>query len=164
MYIFDNTNTTIMKKTLYLLSIVMFAFVSCKDDDGPVAPGNQQQPKTLLTGKWNMIKGEMFTDGKLTFSEDLKKPGCEYDFLDLKSNGKKDETYHNEDDCTPENDAGTWSFLESSKQLTVVDDEDGYTVLYQVVSLTNTDLKLKLLVEDGGAVPANIEVYAYLKK
>lgn len=62
------------------------------------------------------------------------------------------------------NQQGIWVFVESSKQLTVIDDEDGYKILYQVVSLTKTDLKLKLLVEDGSAVPANIEVYAYLKK
>lgn len=146
------------------MAIILVSFVSCKDDDAAVDPGNGQQPKTLLIGKWNMMKGEIYTDGKLTYEDDLKKTGCEYDFIDLKNNGKKDETYHNEEDCTPENNPGTWSFVESSKQLTVIDDEDGYKILYQVVSLTKTDLKVKLLVEDGAAVPANMEVYVYLKK
>jgi len=153
-----------MKKTLYFLSIALLSLTGCKNDDTTVYPINPEQPQNLLVGKWNMIKGEMYTNGELTLEEDLKTADCDYDFYNFKNDGKKDETYHDEDNCSPENFAGKWSYTEAAKRLTITDDDDGYEMLFEVVSVSKTDLKIKLLVEDGTAVPAGIDVFTYLKK
>lgn len=111
-----------------------------------------------------MVKGEVYTDGKKTFENALKVADCENDFIDFKSNGQKDQIYHDEDDCTTENETGKWTFDESSNQLTVIDDIDEYKMLFEVASITKSELKLKLLVEDGSAVPKNMKVFIYFKK
>ncbi|SFN51713.1 Lipocalin-like domain-containing protein [Paenimyroides ummariense] len=153
-----------MRKNIVLLFMSIFVFTSCKNDDTTAIPSEPDDPKTLLLGKWKMIKEEMYRDGNLTNSENLKNPECDYDFYDLKKEGIKDEVYHDsENSCLPENYKGLWSYDESKKIITLTDDDNGELIL-QVTSLTNNDLKVKIIREDGSSPPTGFEVYLYLKK
>lgn len=153
-----------MRKNIVLLFVGIFVIISCKNDDTSVMPGESANPKTLLLGKWNRVKEETYKDGNLTNSENLKNPACDYDFYDLKKDGIKDEVYHDsENSCLPENYKGLWSYDESKKTITLTDDDNGELIL-QVTSLTNSDLKVKIIREDGSSPPAGFEVYIYLKK
>lgn len=149
-----------MKKLVALSALLSLTLVSCGDDDNkaPVA-------EVTVAGKWNLVKSETYEDGTLTDTENLKSGSCDYDYFDLKSGGVKDEVYHNEqDNCTPDNWPGTWSYSESNKYVTMIDSDDNYTVVFQVVSLTATDLKVKMISDDGDTPPQGMEVFAYLKR
>ena len=147
-----------MKKVLLAATFAAFALVSCGDDD------NTTKSEITVAGKWNLVKAEYIEDGETT-TEDLKPGSCDYDYYDLKGGGLKDEVYHNENDnCATENWPGTWSYNESNKYVTMIDADDDYTVVFQVVSLTATDLKVKLISDGGNTPPDGNEVFAYLKR
>lgn len=149
-----------MKKIVFFSALLSLSLVSCKDDDNTTTA-----PEVTVAGKWNLVKSETFEDGTLTNTEDLKPGSCNYDYYDLKSGGLKDEIYHNEDDnCATDNFPGTWSYSESNKYVTMIDSDDNYTVVFQVVSLTATDLKVKMISDDGDTPPQGMEVFAYLKR
>lgn len=153
-----------MKKSIFLLIMGTSIFFSCKSDDTTILPLEPVSQKTLLLGKWKMIKKEIYKDGNLIGSENLKNPQCDYDFYDLKKDGIKDEIYHDsEDSCLPENYKGLWSYDESKKIITVIDDQDG-ELMAQVISLTQSDLKIKIIREDGSAPPIEFEFYSYFEK
>ena len=148
-----------MKKLVFFSALLSLSLVSCKDDDNTTTT-----PEVTVAGKWNLVKAEYIENGETT-TEDLKPGSCNYDYYDLKVGGIKDEVYHNEDDnCTTENWPGTWSYNESNKYVTMIDSDDNYTVVFQVVSLTATDLKVKMISDDGNTPPEGTEVYAYLKR
>lgn len=152
-----------MKKIVFFSALLSLSLVSCGDDDKP----QDQTPivQDPLVGKWNMVKGEAYQNGTLLLEEDLKPGDCNYDFYELKTGGVKDEVYHDEEaDCAQDNYIGTWAYNAASKQVTLVDEEDGYTMVVEVVSVTAGDLKIKLISEDGESLPEGIEVFTYLKK
>lgn len=147
-----------MKKVLLAATLAAFALVSCGDDDNKA--GNQ--PK--LDGKWNLVSAEYIQDGETT-KEDLKPGTCDYDYYDLKAGGVKDEVYHDEEDgCSTDNWPGTWSYDAAKKQVTLIDSDDNYTLVWEVVSLTASDLRMKLISDDGETAPEGYEVYANLKR
>lgn len=148
-----------MKKIVFFSALLSLSLVSCKDDDNTTTT-----PEVTVSGKWNLVKAEYIEDGETT-TEDLKPGSCNYDYYDLKAGGTKDEIYHNEDDnCATDNFPGTWSYSESNKYVTMIDSDDNYTVVFQVVSLTATDLKVKMISDDGNTPPQGTEVFAYLKR
>ncbi len=152
-----------MKKLVALSALLSLTLVSCGDDDKP----QDQNPiiQDPLVGKWNMVKGEVYQNGTLLLEEDLKPGDCNYDFYELKTGGIKDEIYHDEDaDCAQGNYTGTWVYNAAAKQVTLVDEEDGYTMVVEVISVTASDLKIKLISEEGEPLPEGIEVFTYLKK
>ncbi|WCM42978.1 DUF5004 domain-containing protein [Flavobacterium sp. CBA20B-1] len=149
-----------MKKLVFFSALL--SLVSCKDDDNTTTPVT---PEAKLEGKWNLVKSETYEDGTLTDTEDLKSEPCDYDYYDLKVGGTKDEVYHNPtEDCSTENWPGTWSYNESNKYVTLIDSDDDYTIVFQVISLTTTDLKVKMISDDGDTPPQGTEIYAYLKR
>lgn len=156
-----------MKKLFLLTTLLSLSLVSCGDDDKTTDPivTPVDNTQTLLTAKWNLVKGEYYQNGTLVQTEDLKPGTCDYDYYDLKSGGLKDEIYHNEeDDCSTENYDGTWSYNSATKEVTLIDTEDNYTIITEVISINATDLKIKMISEDGEAVPDGVEAYLYLKK
>lgn len=145
----------IMKKVLLAVGLMFFAIVSCSDDDKPV---NQLK----LEGKWNFISEERIVNGTSEMV-DLKPGSCDYDYYDLKADGVKHEVYHNEnDDCANSNWAGTWSYNAANRQLVLIDDMDA--VVWEIVSSTDSDLKLKLISLDGQPLPSGTVTYKYLKR
>lgn len=152
-----------MIRKIYFLSIGLIYLTSCKNDDTTASPINTEKTKTLLVGKWNMTKAETFVDGVITDKSDLKIPGCDYDFFNFKTDGTKEEVYH-EMDCSLETFDGTWFYEEATNRIDVIDKEDGFKTVFEVVSITKTDLKIRLLEGNGEPVPKEVEGYTYLKK
>lgn len=151
-----------MKKLVFLSALLSMTLVACGDDDKPAGENPNTQPK--LEGKWNLIQSETIEDGTST-KDDLKPGNCDYDYYNLKTGGTKDEVYHDEDnDCAKEEYPGTWSYDAAKKQITMIDSDDNYTLITEVVSLTTTDLKVKLVSADGETPPAGTEAYLYLKR
>lgn len=157
-------NTHYMKKII-LGVLLAGSLISCGDDDKPVDPVKQDETKTLLVGKWNMVKAEYYQNGQLVESEDLKSGSCDYDYYDLKTGGTKDEIYHDaEADCATENYPGTWTYESKGKTVTIVDAEDDYTIEAGIESINASDLKIKMISSGGQPAPEGIEVFLYLKK
>lgn len=149
-----------MKKVLSLLLLSSLALTSC--DETTVYP---VRPSTLISGTWKMVKQETYEKGTLIEAEDLKNPDCDYDYYVLNSDGTKDEVYHDASaHCSQDGYPGTWSFDEEANILTLIDDEDGYQFVAEPVEFTKAHLKLKLINDGGTPVPADFEVFIYLKK
>src|SRR5690554_5782117 len=131
-----------MKKIALFTALTAFMLTSCKDDDHLRDDG----AKDLLLGKWNMVKGEIYENGVLSDSENLSYEGCEYNYYEF-------------------NDDGTWSYNLVNKQITLVDAEDGYRFIAEIISMTDTDLKIKI-ISDGGDKPGDsgLEIYYFLEK
>lgn len=154
-----------MKKLVFLSALLSLSLIGCSSDDEKPIDDNTSDPQNLLVGQWNMVKGEVYQNGDLLFSEDLKLESCDYDYYNFKPDGIKDEVYHDDlDDCSTTNWTGTWSYNEQNDQITLIDDDDNYTLVLEVISVTTTDLKLKLVSDDGENIPEEIEVYQYLTK
>lgn len=154
-----------MKKLFLCSTLLALSLVGCKSDDSVVDPVTPESEKTLLVGKWNMIKGEIFINGELTEAQDLKDGDCNYNYFDFKNDGTKNEVYHNADDnCAPESFSGTWTYKAEGKLITLEDDEDGYVTKFNVVAVNSTDLKIKVVSDGGEAPPEGAELYIYLKK
>ena len=60
---------------------------------------------------------------------------------------------------------GTWSYNLVNKQISLMDAEDGYRFVAEIISMTDTDLKIKI-ISDGGDKPGDseLEIYYFLKK
>ena len=72
-----------MKKLLFLSTMLSLSLISCGDDD----QNNQDQDP--LIGKWNIVKSEIYENGTLTDSENLKPGSCDYNYYELKTGGVK---------------------------------------------------------------------------
>ncbi|SFN57359.1 hypothetical protein SAMN05421741_10797 [Paenimyroides ummariense] len=156
-----------MKKLVALSALLSLTLVSCIVDDRPAGDqsGSQDKTETLLLGKWNMVKRENYQNGNLVLEEDLKPFSCDYHYYDLKTDGIKDDVYHDLQNCSLIIYSGTWSYNPISKQITLYDNntEDGTTIA-EVKSLTKTDSKLKIISYLGKPTPNGTEVYLYLEK
>jgi len=155
-----------MKRIFFFLIIGAAFLTGCGEDDNVTGPVPSTNPsKEQLTAKWKMVKGEIYQNGKLVYSEDLKSEDCEYSYYDLKSNGSKDEVYFDpEDSCAMDNTPGTWTYDHNKKLITMTDTEDGYRMQVEIVTLTSTEFKFKLVKEGDDDIPEGTEIYGYLKK
>ncbi|HLW63015.1 MAG TPA: lipocalin family protein [Flavobacterium sp.] len=150
-----------MRKSVLFTVLTIFTLTSCEDDllrdDGN---------RDLLTGKWNMIKGEKYQGRVLIDSQNMSSEGCTYNYYKFLTDGTKNEVYHNfNEDCAVYNYDGTWSYSIKNKQITLIDNEDGYLFVAEIVSINETDLKVKV-ISDGGDNPneSGLEVYYFLEK
>jgi len=154
-----------MKKNFFILFVSAFVFISCQGDDSTANPieSEPENPQTLLLGKWKKIKREIYIDGSLTSTIDLKSAECDYDYYDLKNDGTKDNVFYRpEENCKDISINGIWSYDASKNIITLKDNVS--EILAQTVSLTKTDLKVKVIRENSASPPAGYEVYAYFKK
>ncbi len=150
-----------MKKILLFTSILCLSFTSCNNEDDSKSSSEKE---ALLVGKWNMIKAEFYKEGKLQDSKSLKSGECEYNYYNFKEDKTKDEIYHNANaDCATENDLGKWSYNGKLNQITLIDNEDGYTFIAEVISINENSAKFKV-VSDGGEKPKEEEIYYILEK
>ena len=152
-----------MKKIILLTSLLSLGLASCGNDDNTVL--ENETVETKLLGKWNAVKAEMYLNGKLEDSENLAAVKCENSYYEIKAGGTKDEVYFDEEgNCERENYPGTWTYNTSNKHITIVDSDDNYTMIYELVSVTNSDLKIKLIEDDGLTPDEGQEVFYYFKK
>lgn len=156
----------IMKKIVYILFIVVFSLYSCQNDDSvKPTPTESNNPKTLLIGKWNMIKKEIHQNGKLTSSTDLKNAECDYNYFNLKDNSTKDEIYHDpENNCKIDNYDGNWVYDDSEKKISLTSNNSEKELIAEIISLSKSNLKIKIIREDNSSPPVGFEVYLYLEK
>ena len=156
-----------MKKLVALFALLSLTLVSCIVDDRPAGDpsGSQDKTEKLLLGKWNMVKRENYKNGTLTMISNLKPFSCDYHYYDLKTEGIKDDVYHDLQNCSLIIYSGTWSYNPINKQITLYDNnnEDGTTIA-EVQSLTEANLKLKIISYLGKPTQSETEVYLYLEK
>lgn len=156
-----------MKKIILGLSaLACLAITSCSNDD------NNKTEETVIVdsaskkfeGKWKMVTGILIYQGE-TETEDLKIENCNYDFFDFRSNGTKDEVYHSEDgNCTENNYVGTWVYDQTDNTITTIDTEDNYEVIFEVIEISSTSMKIRLISDDGELLPKEVEIYIILQK
>lgn len=155
-----------MRKIIYAFcAFGIMAITSCSSDDNsnpddPII----ESPAKKVEGKWKFVTGIVIFQGQ-TITEDLKSEECDYDFLNFKANGTKDEIYHNTDDnCSQENFTGTWVYNLENDIITTIDNGDNYETIFEVVEISNSTMKLKLISDGGEIIPDTVEVYTLLEK
>jgi len=155
-----------MKRIFFFIALGTSILTSCGSDDNTSIPTTPTNPsKEQVTAKWKMVKGEVYQNGTLFYEENLKGENCEYSYYDLKSNGTKAEVFYDaEDDCDLDITEGIWTYNQSKKQITLTDSEDGYTMVMEVVTLSATEAKFKLVKDGDEEIPTSTEIYVYLKK
>ena len=155
-----------MKKVFFFIALGTGILTSCgSDDNATTTPTSSNPSKEQVTAKWKMVKGEIYQNGKLINEENLKGENCEYSYYDLKANGTKAEVFYDaDDDCDMDITEGTWTYNQSKKQVTLTDSDDGYTMIMEVVTLSATEAKFKLVKEGDDEIPTSTEIYVYLKK
>jgi hypothetical protein len=132
-----------MKKLSILFVSVLalgMSFVSCsKDDDNEVAAS--------VEGKWNYTSAALVAKGiEVPFDDFIdNQSGCAKDYIELKAAGVASSGEYSSD-CKLTVDAGTW--VKNGNTLTIV--SDGESVPYEVVSVTNSTMKLKISYNEGG--------------
>jgi hypothetical protein len=158
-----------MKKFYSILSVAlafsMLAFTSCSDDDGD----SINRTEVLTTKKWTVSKIEAGMADEYADITDSELYDCEVDDY---STFSKENVYiyaPGEDDCdgSVEANEGTWTWKDGEKilALTQFDETDDYTV----VSMSATELKLKLEYKDefvqvGGTTYYYTEITTYTGK
>lgn len=150
-----------MKKSVLFIVLTIFTLTSCEDDHLK-DDGNRD----LLIGKWNMIKGEKYQRGVFIDSENMSSEGCAYNYYEFNNDATKNEVYHNfYEDCSTYNYKGTWSYNLAHKQVSLVDTEDGYLFVAEIITINDANLKLKV-ISDGGDHPGDsgLEIYYFLEK
>jgi hypothetical protein len=129
-----------MKKLSILFVAVLalgISFVSCSKDDDNEAPG-------AIEGKWNYSKIQTTAAGINSPEIDYPNtPGCSKDFIELKTGGVANEGTYESAKCELNLDVTTWK--KDGNKLTIVGDE-----VYEIVSVTNTTLKLKYSYTESG--------------
>ena len=156
-----------MKKIILgITTIACLAIASCSSDDNSTQDNPVvESPSKKFEGKWKMVTGIVIYNGQ-TQTQDLKPGDCDYDFYDLKSNGSKDEVYHEtENNCTETNWVGTWNYNADENTITAIDSDDNYTVVFEIIEFSTNTMKVKL-IEDDGVNPENsgFEIYSILQR
>jgi hypothetical protein len=129
-----------MKKLSVLFVAVLalgISFVSCSKDDDNEAAG-------AIEGKWNYSKIQTTAAGQTSPEIDYPNtPGCNKDYIELKTGGVANGGTYEGTKCELDLDVTTWK--KDGNKLTIVGDE-----VYEIVSVTNTTLKLKYSYTEAG--------------
>lgn len=129
-----------MKKGTTLVVLVlafMMTFISScsSDDDDALNPATAS-----IEGKWNFNKIAEEIDGVKYPEENYNDDnGCPKDFVELKSGGDFVEGYYYGLECTLETSLGAWSKNGAIVTVTL----DGESISYEIISVTNSTLKIK---------------------
>ncbi len=151
-----------MKKIVLMtaFAVLGLSFNSCKSDDEVVIIKSK---KDLLEGKWNMVKEEVYFDDVLQHTQDLKAADCDYDFYHFYADGTKEEVYFN-NDCNLREYDGIWNYNEATKELTIVDSDDEYTMIYRLLNIDASSLEIQLINEDGKVIQEQVKIITYLNR
>src|SRR5690606_3257942 len=131
-----------------------------KSDDGVMTIKSK---KDLMEGKWNMVKEEGHFDDVLQHTQDVKVADCDYDFYHCNADGTKEEVYFNNDCKLTEYD-GIWNYNEATKELTIVDSDDEYTMIYRLLNIDASSLEIQLINEDGKVIQEQVKIITYLNR
>lgn len=157
-----------MRKVLWkvatCMAIVLLSFgvCSCGDDDE-----DSVGSRDLLIGTWNGVyyldqeweDGEMVNDSKMDFVNGANRYSIEF---------KEDGTYVEKDVYNHSSSTnyyhGTWTY--SGNKLTMIDtDDDGYTEVWTVTKMTETELvyELREKEKEDGSVYEYYEQHAFVR-
>lgn len=125
-----------------------FAFSSCCDDeDSPVSAS--------IKGKWNFDKMSLTINGVTSpeLDYDDNEPGCPKDYVEFAPGAVFNEGDYSGSECLLDITTGTW--YKNGNAVTIT--SEGVVVPFEVVSLTDTILKVKYSeTQDGTTVIVNI--------
>lgn len=134
-----------MKKIkLVFISILVLgaSFSSCTKEEGPV-------DMSLIIGKWNFNKTS-FTQGVITTPESEysgNEAGCNKDYIEIVAGGvAKAGDYSTA--CAFSQKEGTWVASDNNLTVTVTDSTLGG--VFQVVSVSSTEMVLKITTTQNG--------------
>jgi hypothetical protein len=132
-----------MKKLSVLFLSVLalgMSVVSCSSDD--------DKAEASIEGKWNLSKMS-YTVKEVTSPEmdNLDNtPGCTKNYLEIKTGGIAVSGAYEGSDCTLSKETGTWS-RDGNKITTKF---DGDTVVYELISVTDSGLTLRYTFTESG--------------
>lgn len=136
-----------MKKSLILSAFILVSvlnFTSCSSEDvsSPTAATDE------LVGKWNFSKFSTSFNGVTTpeLDYDDNEPGCPKDYLEFKTGGVFNNGEYSGSTCVLDSESGTWT--QSGSTITITEGTDVFTA--QLVSVTSSELKLKVTETDNG--------------
>ncbi|MFC4740717.1 lipocalin family protein [Flavobacterium ponti] len=131
-----------MKKLLILFLLASVTIVSCNKDD--------DSGSGSIEGNWEFSKYGGILSGQEFLVDYEHTPGCNKDFIEIKSGGAIVDHYFYDDGdgCYEESETGTWvkdgnSFLATYS---------GYTEGGEILELNNTTLKVKATDPDTNEV------------
>jgi len=154
-----------MKKAFYTLLFIAFTTSVIAYSNSPKTTDSLPPANTdikLLEGKWKMVKGEIYSEGKLIDTDNLKSDSCEYNYYEFLPKGIKKEVQYDDEDCSTKDFPGTWSYNASTKLLTIIDNEDGVEIKATVIEVTKNTLKIQLFPDEE--MPENTALFMYLIK
>ena len=133
-----------MKKVsiLFVSAIALF-LTSCSKDD------NNSSSAESIEGKWNYSKMSMTSNGQTTPETDYddNETGCSKDYLEIKTGGVFDEGDYTSG-CAFTKYSGTWTKVENFYTFV----SSGNSEIYELVSVTSTELKFRIGETVGGLV------------
>ncbi len=134
-----------MKKTsiLFISALVLgITFASCSKDNLPTVSAS-------IEGKWNFNKTSFTQSGITTPEVDYSgnQAGCSKDYIDIIAGGVVNSGNY-VSGCTLVPDTGTWT--QTGNNVTVSVPSISMTGTFEVVSLTTTELKLKITTTQNG--------------
>lgn len=134
-----------MKKIIILFVIAFVSgmnFTSCTSEE--VSPSSS----STIVGKWNYSKLSYTINGVTSpeIEYDENEPGCSKNYIEFKTGGVFNKGEYSGSTCVLDSESGTWT--QSGNTITFSDGTDVYTA--QIVSITSTELKVKLIETDSG--------------
>jgi hypothetical protein len=134
-----------MKKIITLLIVTLslgMISISCSNDE------SNNSSTSSVVGKWNFSKMSTVINGIASpeIDYDDNEVGCPKDYLELKDGGVYNEGDYYDSACTLDLSTGTW--VKNGNTLSIT--SNGETFSVEVVSVTSTELKLKVSQTDNG--------------
>ena len=133
-----------MKKLIILFAFALVSvlnFTSCSNDD-------DNSSSSSIVGKWNYSKMSAIVDGVTSpeIEYDDNEAGCPKDYVEFKTGGIFIQGDYSGSTCVLDSFPGTW--VQTDNTITITEGTDVYTA--QVLSVTNSTLKLKATETDSG--------------
>lgn len=153
-----------LKIVLFSLFVMGTVFTSCSGDDSTVVVNdNEVEQEVVLEGKWFFTKDGFLVNGQEELADYEHSVGCAKDFIEISIGGIYRDVDHQGENCAEEIDLGKWERKDNILTLTYVNGE-GETQEVEVIeatilSLTNTELKLKTIYEEGGVDVTSVTVF-----
>jgi len=150
-----------MKKVLFILLLVTVSVSYACNKQANTTAGPTIDT-ALLLGKWKIAKGEIYVNGKLEETDDLKIGSCTYNYYEFLEKNVKNEVQYDEEDCSSKAFPGKWTFDKNTNIITMTDDGDTTELKLLVVSLNKNTLKIELLADEENT--ENTKYIMYLSK
>ena len=133
-----------MKKLIILFVFALVTglnFTSCSSD-------NESSSSSSIVGKWNFSKFSITSSGVTSPEEDYddNEAGCPKDYFEFKNGGVFNNASYSGSTCVIDLSSGTWVQSGNTVTLTI----DNEVIIFQVVSVTSSTLKVKTTETDSG--------------